>query len=384
LNNTGTVGINSNISSGATTGDAITITGFVNTATSSASTNANGVTIYPTSGGTQTINASGGGNIAITGTASSATTNSVELNYTNIYAAGGNITIDAGTQTIEYSKVTGVATVNIGGTSSSSLAGEIKIIANNVSYVAGGSTVYQNAAKLYIEPKSTSFSSAQTLASTSTLTNLSYLALGKSGNTAGITVAKASTIKGDIDIWGGAVTMSTNQVTTGGGDITVVGSGAYTGAGTLNANGSVSITALSFAGTGAITSAGDNGVSVVATGGNITTGATLTANTSAIAPVLLKATANILVNNALQSNGGPVTLWADSDELAQGGILMDAGSSIVSNGGDVTLGGGNGATAALAPPRPRQPAPAATGAPCAYRATAIDLFVACSGAAQWR
>jgi filamentous hemagglutinin len=257
LNRTG--GYTSTISTGSTASPAIEISGLVTSAASSASTASSGVSVMGTSGA-QNITATAAGAISITGTASSGTTNSIELNYTNVTSAGGTITIDGGTKTIELGYATGVAGTTFGGPSSSSLSGNVKLIADKLSVHASTSLTFQNAAGVYIEPKSPSFGALQAINSITNFTNISYLGLGKDGNTAAITFsAPATTVKGNIDIWGGAVTVNNALTTTTAGNITVVGSGAYTGSGALNASGAVSVRASAFTGTGALTSAGVGG-----------------------------------------------------------------------------------------------------------------------------
>jgi hypothetical protein len=74
----------------------------------------------------------------------------------------------------------------------------------------------------------------------------------------------------------------------------------------------------------------------------------MTANTSVTAPIILKSTGNIFVDNTFTTAGGPITVWSDSDDTAAGGILTATASRIVSNGGAVTLAGGTDVTTGYA------------------------------------
>lgn len=88
-------------------------------------------------------------------------------------------------------------------------------------------------------------------------------------------------------------------------------------------------------------------------GGNITIDANLNTEAgNANGYILLKATGNITqnTNRTLSTNGGNVTLWADSDASSGGSIALGAAASVQSAGGRIILAGGldngsNGATA---------------------------------------
>ena len=78
-------------------------------------------------------------------------------------------------------------------------------------------------------------------------------------------------------------------------------------------------------------------------GGNVNVNANVS-STLANAAVLLKARDNITLANAVNvsSLGGPITLWAnsDGDTTNYGGIVLNPGSSLSSQNGNITLGGG--------------------------------------------
>ena len=81
----------------------------------------------------------------------------------------------------------------------------------------------------------------------------------------------------------------------------------------------------------------------------------LNANIHTGASVLLKAAGHITqaASTSVNTNGGNVTYWADSDSNGTGGISLLAGTSvnptaIVTNGGNITFGGGSDPTTASA------------------------------------
>ena len=193
--------------------------------------------MMPTSGGTQTFSATGGGDISFVATSSSGMATAIEMNYANIYANGGNITIDAGAKGIQLGYATGTAPTVIGGSTSSAKAGTVKVIADNYTPHSATTVTYQNAGSVYIEPKSASFSASQTIAAVNSFSTIGYLSVGKSGNTATVAWSEPTSIDGNVDFYGGALTINSNITTTTNGNITMTGSGNYTGAGALFASG---------------------------------------------------------------------------------------------------------------------------------------------------
>ncbi|MFM6939574.1 MAG: beta strand repeat-containing protein, partial [Rhodoluna sp.] len=326
------------IQSAKASGTAISITG-VTTGTSSDS-----IAVSTWNGGATNfhkIQATGGGDISISGTSPTSTGYSVRFNSSYLYSKGA-ITINSGTQGLAFgNNGTAVTSVFGGSTAASDDAGDITLQSDNVNFAAGGAS-FRNTGKLVIEPVSASFSAAQTIPATYfAQTGQSGIRLGKSGNTSNLTIAAPLTSAGDVQAYGGAVADSSSGITTtASGNISITASGAYSGAATLSAAGNATIQAASFAGTGVITSAGTGGVSVTATAGDITTTAGMSANTSTTAPIKLSATGNVLLGSSLTTAGGPVTVGSDSDDVAQGGIRTAIGTTITSNGGNVVLGGG--------------------------------------------
>ncbi len=196
----------STITTGSNAATAIEISGIVNSATSNASTAAGGIAVLGTSG-TLNISATGSGDIAITGKASSATTNAVELNYTNVTAAGGDITVDGDTKTIELGFATGAAGTVFGGSSTSSKSGNITFYSDKLSVHGSTTATFQNATGLYLLSKSDSFAAAHTLPTSINFTNLDRLQIGKSTNTANLTTTEAYSIAGDIELNAGTLTL---------------------------------------------------------------------------------------------------------------------------------------------------------------------------------
>jgi hypothetical protein len=142
--------------------------------------------------------------------------------------------------------------------------------------------------QLTVEPFGTSFANALSwpIANFS-VADLSGLQLGKEGNTANITVTAAQTIAGPISVYGGDLAINENLNTTGGG---------------------------------------------------------------ADGDILLKGSGNIIqaASKTFTTTGGDVTLWADSDGNGTGYVRLLNNTSIVTSGGNITLGGGSDITTGYA------------------------------------
>ena len=334
-------GLTTSISSAKTSGTAISISGVVGSGATS--TNARGIVNW-SGASVLNVSASGGGDISMVGTASPSTTQAISLNGANILANGGNITLNAGTKGIDFGQNANAQTNSIGGSASNAKANVVRLRGDNI-VLPTYATAFQNANSVYLVNNSTSFNAAQTFGSGMSTSNIGYLGIGLSTNTAAVTVSGTNSVGGNIDVYGGAVTVSGNQSTTAGGNITIAGTGAYSGAGTLNANGNVSVTGSSFSGTGAITSAGSGGIGITATSGDAAIAANLAANTSASAPIVVRASANIPVtaSKTLTTAGGGVVLWArylaTEGSTTVGSISMGNSSSISTSGGRIVLAG---------------------------------------------
>ena len=156
-------------------------------------------------------------------------------------------------------------------------------------------------------PQGTSFSSTVTFPITNlSLVNITELQLGKSGNTASITIGSSATIAGPISIYGGYVNINGNLTSSATGDIFIKGI-----AGT---NPSIWVqsgkTITKSGGTGTLTMQGHGRVS---NNGSITTSGTGVLN---------------------------VVFWSDFDNSNNDGGVSQSGT-VSTNGGDVWLGGSN-------------------------------------------
>ena len=82
-------------------------------------------------------------------------------------------------------------------------------------------------------------------------------------------------------------------------------------------------------------------------GGTVTASANLTVNSSTTAGIMLKASQDAIVGagtntstkRTLQTSGGPITLWSNSDASGSGAINMGNFSKLTSGGGAITLAG---------------------------------------------
>jgi hypothetical protein len=267
-----------NISSSSTSGDAIKITGV-----GRGTEDAIGLS------GTLNIIASGGGNIVMNGNAMGTGRSIVAGNYyhgiMNVLANSGNITLNGNTKAVQVATpvigglTSGPSKINIGqGGTITSSSSDVFLTADNIALAAGGIGLISTG-KVTIEPFSNSFTNALTfpITSLSLANTVSGLTIGKSTNTQNITFGGATTIAGPITAYGGNMFLNDNLTTTGtGSDILIKG--------TSNIN--------------------------LATSKTITTAA------------------------------GDVSLWADSDDNATGYVQLLANAAISSNGGDINLGGG--------------------------------------------
>jgi hypothetical protein len=176
--------------------------------------------------------------------------------------------------------------------------GRIRMAGSNVIASDGNQTYYTNnfdpssgnqfngtgILSIYPDRDSDSFSISPSLSSLVIDPNLTGITLGSTTNTSDITLSDAITVSGPVSVYGGHITINENIDTTGG---------------------------------------------------------------SASGDILLRGTGNITFADGknLTTNGGDVTLWADSDasgttSTAGGTIALLNGSSINTSGGNITLAGG--------------------------------------------
>ena len=156
------------------------------------------------------IEATGGGAIAINGTGTGSYYG-LFMPGTNVLATTGAITVNGGTAGIYFNSVANTlgALTATGVTASSS---NITITGDVVN--VGVATAVATSGTLTVQPNSTSFSSALTTTNFSLASTLSALTLGKSGNTAAITVGSATSVAGPISVYGGQVNINANLADT--------------------------------------------------------------------------------------------------------------------------------------------------------------------------
>lgn len=196
-------------------------------------------------------------------------------------------------------------TLSLGANITSTAGGEIALYSDAaLAGLSSARSMTTTGAFRYL-PQGTSFSSTVTFPITNlSLVNITELQLGKSGNTAGITIGSSATIAGPISIYGGYVNINGNLTSSATGDIFIKGI-----AGT---NPSIWVqsgkTITKSGGTGTLTMQGHGRVS---NNGSITTSGTGVLN---------------------------VIFWSDFDDDNDDGGVSQQGT-ISTNGGDVWLGG---------------------------------------------
>lgn len=226
--------------------------------------------------------------VTITGTGSGGTGNNGE----GISVTGDStVNSEAGTTTLvgqrgsgDFSE--GIAVMTGDNTlGSPSQTGNITLRADKLYFTA--TQTFYTSGTVTIEPRSASFAEAlhSSILGQSDFSSAGGLIIGKSSNTADVTIGGATTVAGPVTVYGGDITVDAAVNTSTGG------------------------------------ASGD---------------------------VLLKASGSISVaaSDSITTAGGDITLWADSDDNSAGAISMAGGSSLAtgSGGGDITLGGGSAPT----------------------------------------
>ncbi|MBV5339257.1 MAG: hypothetical protein J0665_06815, partial [Deltaproteobacteria bacterium] len=216
LNKTSGQGLS--LTSAKTSGTAISITG-VTTATDSY-----GLTFNNDS--TKDVLATGGGAIAINGTGTGSGYG-IYLDGTRVLASAGAITVDGGTAGINFAGGIANTIGKLTGTGVESSSSNIIVTGDR--FTIGAATTVDTIGTLTVQSSGASFSSALTWPMTNlTASNITGLTLGKSGNTADITVGSATSIAGPISIYGGNIAIDAVLTASGSNTISLTGSGTIT------------------------------------------------------------------------------------------------------------------------------------------------------------
>lgn len=299
------------ITSSSTQADAIQVLG--NTASASG-----GSSLAVNIGGT-TIAATGvGGGILINGVGGtgSAYDHGIDLGDVSLLAASGPIRVIADNPTFSSNNNAhlnfwgGVVFGSLAGSSVTSSTSDITLRAD--SFTVAGSNQFRSSGQVSIEPLSNSFASTQTFASGFDFgSSLTGLTIGKSTNTANITLGSAITIAGPITVYGGAVTLNANLTTTN------------------TSTGDVSITTSGLTGSGGIALASGRALTVTQSGDSVYSG--VISGTDA---ALIKAGDGRLTLTGSHMFTGITTISSGTLRLGDGGSATGSLSSsqMVNNG----------------------------------------------------
>lgn len=168
--------------------------------------------------------ATGGGDIAISGVATTAD-NGLFLQGIDVLAASGKITLDGGARGIKKAGSQISIGSKAGDVNVASSSSDIDIIGDVLNL--GISTKFNTSGKLSLSSSSDSFSSAISSSDFDLQSTLTGLTIGKPTNTANVTIASATTITGPITLYGGDITINDKLEATNS-TITLDGSGAVT------------------------------------------------------------------------------------------------------------------------------------------------------------
>jgi autotransporter-associated beta strand protein len=307
-----------NISSSSTTGDAITLTGV-----GRGTEDAIGLS------GTLNITSSGGGNIVMNGNALGSGRSIVAGNYyhgiMNVFANSGNITLNGNTKAVAVAAavinglISGPSKINIGqGGSISSSSSNVVLTADNIAIAAGGIAV-NTSGSVTIEPSSNSFTNplAFPITDLSIANTITGLTLGKSTNTASITVSSAQSIAGPINIYGGAIALNAGITTTN------------------DTTGNILLNGTTLTGTGNISLAAGRTATI-----NISAASTYEGIISGTGSGLTKSGAGLLTLTKDHTYSGTTTISAGDLQVGTGGSVSQASSGTISNTSGVAVASG--------------------------------------------
>ena len=293
------------------------------------------------------------GNITINGFASNGTTSNIGIRTinTDILSAGGIIALN--------SEVAGTPYIQPGLTTTLGYLAGSDVTASNANIILTAdavttSTVNVNSTgALTVQPLSNSFSSAVSTAGWTLGSGLTGLALGKSGNTANITVASAASIAGPVNIYGGNITLNAGLTASGTNTISLAGSGNVT----EGASGYVSANQLALLGGNVTLTNASNAIGTLAASG--VSGLTFTdSNALTIGTVggAIGVTASGAVNIGTATGDLTLAQTVATTNATSSALILDAGTNTAAGtatGGDLVLSGsptvsvGTGGTAKL-------------------------------------
>jgi len=298
------------------------------------------------------LNSSGTGAIELYGTAHGTGRSIVAGNYyhgiINAYSASGIISLNGGSRGIFVAlrvipgATSGPSRINLGegGTITSSTS-NVVLTGDRLTLVESGIGV-QTTGTVTVEPFSNSFTSAVTfpIANLTMGSGVSGLTIGKTTNTANITVAAATTIAGPISVYGGTLAIN-GALTATNSNITLAATTAVTQTAALTANN----LELSRAGTFTLTNVSNN-VATIAGGTtlaklgslNYVDSNALTIGEITNAGIIAsgKIRVETLVNNLTLSRN------VATDNTATDAIILNAGKSTAignATGGDIIVSG---------------------------------------------
>jgi hypothetical protein len=266
----------------------------INGSASNATVHSRGVTLAGGSVG-MNIQSIGSGGVEISGTpGGTGTQYNILLIGTNVLAKSGTIDLIGGSTGKVFSSS---YASNIGfraGSDVASSTSNINVTGDDFDLSSGFN--FNTTGVLTIEPFSTSFTDAFNTNQLTYATDLSGLTIGKSGNTADVTIGSTTTIAGPIAVYGGAVAVNADVTTTQGGDFSLDG----------------------------------NNISV-------SSNLSLAGNLKAFGETNL----TIAANKSITSTGGDIILWSDYDADNNGYFSAGDNISLTTSGGDIVLAGGS-------------------------------------------
>jgi hypothetical protein len=295
------------------------------------------------------VRATGGGAISVLGTGGSSV-QGIFIQNTDLLATSGDIIMNGGSNGIRVAS----SGTRIGSRASSpitSSTSNIKWIANSLDLYtlsAGFTNSFNTSGTVTIEPSGTSFSNAITFPITNLTVgnNVSGLTVGKSGNTANITLAGATSIAGPISIFGGNLFAQQNLTSTLSGASILLQATGYidvsasrtiqtnNGNITLRSNSGGTAVVLPNSTTGAITL--NSGSSLLSNGGNITLGGNFDGTKGTglyAASARVGGAPGILISGAtINAAGGNINIYGRCSTSYDDGIRLQANISTTGSG----------------------------------------------------